>query len=212
VESKADRKRAKAAAAIFGGISGTQKDSSDSDEENSNSDATPTKTQPAPVQQHPPQAQNVMDLIDLGGPTAPVTTAPARQEPANLLGDIFGATQPSQPATAFIQGPTYRPCSITTPQFGAIWGTLPIEKSVTVVSGITTTEAYKQVVHARLGFQVVETINNEVICAALDASGNQVLVHCRVDSSGSLLFTIKTAQPTIVADLENRLLPSLAGA
>jgi len=33
---------------------------------------------------------------------------------------------------------------------------------------MTTTDAYKQIVGPRLGFHVVETINNEVISAGFD--------------------------------------------
>ena len=79
-------------------------------------------------------------------------------------------------------------------------------------AGISSTDVYKQAVHARLGFQVVETINNEVICAAIDPNNMQVLIHCRVDSTGTLYFTIKTGSPTTLSDLETRLLPSLAQA
>lgn len=67
--SKADKKKAKATAALFGGISAAKEESSDSDEKD-NSDATPVKEQAPPVQ------QNVMDLIDLGGSPQPAATQP----------------------------------------------------------------------------------------------------------------------------------------
>lgn len=90
----------------------------------------------------------------------------------------FAAPAPAKPYTA-------QP--ITTPEFGGSWGTLALEKSAVVnVAGCTTPEAYKQLVMTRLGFHVVEIINNEVICAALDPTqGNiQVLLHCRVEGTG----------------------------
>lgn len=60
---------------------------------------------------------------------------------------------------------------ITTPEFGGAWGSLACEKSVaTNVPGCTTPDAYKQLVQTKLGFHVVEVINNEVISAALDPS------------------------------------------
>ena len=81
-----------------------------------------------------------------------------------------------------------------------------------MVNGCLNTEAYKQLISTRLGFHVVEIINNEVISAALDPSqGNmQVLLHCRVEGNGQLAFTIKTSSPTTLSDLETRHLPSLA--
>jgi len=57
----------------------------------------------------------------------------------------------------------------------------------------------------QVGFHVVETINNEVICAGFDLSNSQVLLHCRVDATGNLFFTIKTANANIIGDLETRL-------
>lgn len=192
---------------MFGGISAAKEDSSDSDEKD-NSDATPVKEQAPPVQ------QNVMDLIDLGGSSQPAATQPtATQQPVDLLGDIFGGpSQPSPAPVAAPQGPTYRPHPITTPEFGASWGTLPMEKSVTVaMTGITSTDAYKQTAASRLSFHVVEVINNEVICAGMDPSNMLCLLHCRVDPTGNLTFTVKTSQQSTLNDLETRLLPSLAG-
>ena len=36
------------------------------------------------------------------------------------------------------------------------------------MTGINSTDAYKQAAMQRLNFHVVEVINNEVICAAMD--------------------------------------------
>ena len=80
------------------------------------------------------------------------------------------------------------------------------------MANITSPAAYKALVEARLGFHVVEIINNEVISAALDPTqGNiQVLLHCRVEGNGNLAFTVKTSSPVTLTDLESRHLPSLA--
>ena len=60
-----------------------------------------------------------------------------------------------------------------TPEFGASWGALKIEKSAQVAgTAIKTTDAYKESVQANVGYHVVEVINNEVISAALDLSNN----------------------------------------
>ena len=138
-----------------------------------------------------------MDLLDMGGPSEPQAAANI-----DLLGDVFGSAAPAQPAapvnpvgnafglaTAAPAAPAkpYNAKPITTPEFGQTWGTLSLEKNAAVmVAGCTTTEAYKQLIQARLGFHVVEVINNEVICSALDPSqGNiQVLLHCRVEGTG----------------------------
>ena len=59
---------------------------------------------------------------------------------------------------------------------------------------ITTVDAYKAAVTARLGLHIVEVINNEVISAATDNTGSTILLHCRVEPSGQLTFTAKTKQ------------------
>lgn len=149
-----------------------------------------------------------MDLLDMGGPSEPAQPAGGAGA-IDLLGDVFGSSAPAQqPAPgmnpAFLAGGTslaaparpYNPQMITTADFGGAWGTLAFEKSTAAhVPGCTSAEAYKQLVQARLGFHVVEIINNEVISAALDPSqGNiQVLLHCRVDGTGQLGFTVKTS-------------------
>ena len=75
---------------------------------------------------------------------------------------LAGGAAPAKP---------YNPQMITTADFGGAWGTLPFEKSTAAfVAGCTSAEAYKQLLQARLGFHVVEVINNEVISAALDPS------------------------------------------
>ena len=141
----------------------------------------------------------------------------------DLLGDVFGSSAPIQPAAPINSGfnlmaaaapaKPYNPQPISTPEFGGAWGTLPLEKSAIVnVAGCTTTEGYKQLVQTRLGFHVVEVINNEVISAALDPTqGNiQVLLHCRVEGSGQLTFTVKSSAPGTLNDLSSRHLPALA--
>jgi len=83
---------------------------------------------------------------------------------------------------------------------------LALEKQLQVAApAISTTDAYKQAVHMKLGVHVVDTINNEVICAGWDASNNQVLLHCRVEAAGNLFFTIKTSQQATLNDLSARL-------
>ena len=60
---------------------------------------------------------------------------------------------------------------------------------------ITTTDVYKQALITRLGFSVIEVINNEVISSGFDPSqGNaKILLHCRVEASGTLTFTAKAS-------------------
>ena len=98
---------------------------------------------------------------------------------------------------------------ITTPEFGGYWGQLPFEKSIVVnVHHITNTDVFKQTLQAKLGFYVVEVINNEVISAATDPNQGMMLLHCRVESTGLLTFTVKTATQATLADLEIRHLPN----
>lgn len=48
---------------------------------------------------------------------------------------------------------------MTTPDFGAAWGTLAVEKQVMVSAPtITTTDAYKHAIGTKLGVHVVDTI------------------------------------------------------
>lgn len=59
---------------------------------------------------------------------------------------------------------------------------------------INTPEAYKQIVQSKLGFHVVDVINNEVISAGNSlADGGQVLLHCRVLGNGQLAFSVKSS-------------------
>ena len=98
---------------------------------------------------------------------------------------------------------------ISTPEFGGYWGQLPFEKSVIVTAQhINNTDVFKQTLQAKLGFHVVEVINNEVISAATDPSHGTMLLHCRVESTGLLTFTVKTAMQAALVDLEMRHLPS----
>lgn len=96
---------------------------------------------------------------------------------------------------------------ITTPEFGGTWGQTPHEKSLVLnVPSINNTDAYKVALQSKIGFHVVEVINNEVISAATDPTQNnvQVLLHCRVDATGQLTFTMKSASPQSLVDLEQR--------
>lgn len=64
---------------------------------------------------------------------------------------------------------------------------------------------------SKLGFHVVQVINNEVISAATSLkpteNNAQVLVHCRVEGGGKLAFTLKTSSQIELAELESKHLP-----
>ena len=91
-----------------------------------------------------------------------------------MLGDLLGGPSPQQPApVAAPVGPSYRPWQITTPEFGGAWGTLSAEKQTQITAAsLATTDAYKMAVQTKLGLHVVDTINNEVICAGFDSGNN----------------------------------------
>lgn len=111
---------------------------------------------------------------------------------------------PAQPAAPVQAQPPYQAYTITTPQFGGEWGTLPLQNSCSVtIPSITTPESYKQLIQSRLGFHVVEIIKNEVISAASDATqgGAHILLHCVVGQGGQLTFTIKTSSQVTLNNL-----------
>lgn len=63
-------------------------------------------------------------------------------------------------------------------------------------------ESYKAALQSKLGFQVIEIIQSEVISAA---NNSDVLIHCRVNPNGQLQFNLKAKAQEMLMPLEKHL-------
>jgi len=69
-------------------------------------------------------------------------------------------------------------------------------------SPLTTPDLYKDALQSRLGFQVIQIIQNEVISGANNA---EILVHARVHPTGNVEFTMRCKDSANLASLEEHL-------
>jgi len=102
----------------------------------------------------------------------------------------------------------FSPAALNTQTFGEMWGQLPIERKSQYQSRFPNAEAFAQSMQSKLDFQHVQTINNEVICAAQALNGTGTcLVHCRVNPNGALELLAKGANADVLDYLTKSLLP-----
>jgi hypothetical protein len=127
-----------------------------------------------------------------------VVSAPAQDE------DLLGFGSSSTPTTnLFADTKPYQPTNITTPDFAARWGEMTNSKQFSLEkSPLQTPDLYKDALQSRLGFQVIQIIQNEVISGANNA---EILVHARVHPTGNVEFTIRCKDSANLASLEEHL-------
>lgn len=96
-------------------------------------------------------------------------------------------------------GQTLAPLQITTPQFGAKWGSTPHSSPLSATSSkYSTLDAFMGLCKT-IGAHAIESIpaTNEGICAGMLGGTNIVLIHGKISNGGRVDVTIKSTDATV---------------